>query len=326
MPSKTFSGYGGALSLRGKGDYGIGTVGNPFIVSTLNQWTMSHLIGVQERFASNTGRFGVQLPGIESFNGSYSRYATVPIEELGKTYLFNGYAGHTVRKNGKQFGMHYRGAVLLTGFDITYNWESRDANAYTTNFMSNWCEPGDELTIVEEEALVDVPSAANPRTFMQPAAGGIRFKTLDDNGQPVNVGADDGWTSLCVKNCTLNFNINPIIDNNSCSGKFQHVLEGGNVSCGINATVSGTFDDVDRVGKNLLLRIYPALCSPNSFWEFCAMMNVSMSNFNVDVEGGNAVSFTLQGQYNINPGLCSTVNGYIVDPMNRFWAGAAAGG
>ena len=134
--------------------------------------------------------------------------------------------------------MHYRGAILLTGFDITYNWESRDANAYTTNFLSNWCE-------------------------------------------------------------------------------------GGNISCGINATVSGTFDDVDRVGKNLLLRIYPALCSPNSFWEFCAMMNVSMSNFNVDVEGGNAVSFTLQGQYNINPGLCSTVNGYIVDPMNRFWAGAA---
>ena len=190
--------------------------------------------------------------------------------------------------------------------------------------MSNWCETGDELTIVEEEALVDVPTAANPRTFMQPAAGGIRFKTLNDNGQPINAGADDGWTILCVKNCTLNFNINPIIDNNSCSGKFQHVLEGGNISCGINATVSGTFDDVDRVGKNLLLRIYPALCSPNSYWEFCAMMNVSMSNFSVDVEGGSGVSFTLQGQYNINPGLCSTVNGYIVDPMNRFWAGGVA--
>ena len=176
MPTKTISGFSGALSLRGKGDYGIGAVGNPFLVSTLNNWTLSHVVGVQERFASNTGRFGVQLPGIESFNGSYARYATVPMEELGKTYLFNGYTGHTRRVSGQPHGLHYRGAILLTGFDITYNWESRDANSYTTNFMSNWCEAGDELKIVEEAALLDVPTAANPRTFMQPAAGGICFK------------------------------------------------------------------------------------------------------------------------------------------------------
>jgi hypothetical protein len=326
MATKTISGFGGALSLRSKGDYGIGAVGSSFIVSTLNNWTLSHVVGVQEHFASNTGRFGVQLPGVESFNGSYSRYATVPVEELGKTYLFNGYAGHTTKQGNTQRGLHYRGAVLITGFDITYNWESRDANSYTTNFLSNWCEDGDELTIVEEAALLDIPTAANPRTFMQPAAGGIRFQRLADDGTPIPADTDDGWASLCVKNCTLNFSINPIVDNNSCSGKFQHVLEGGNISCGINATVSSSnFDDVARVGGNLLLRIYPALCSPNSFWEFCAFTNVSMANFNVDVEGGNAVSFTLQGQYNINPGLCSTINGYIIDPLNRYWAGSVTG-
>jgi hypothetical protein len=258
MATKTISGYSGALSLRGKGDYGIGAVGNPFIVSTLNNWNFSHVIGVQERFASNTGRFGVQLPGIESFNGSYSRYATVPVEELGKTYLFNGYAGHTTKVDGKQRGLHYRGAILLTGFEIRYNWESRDANSYNTNFMSNWCEAGDELNIVEDEALVDIPSPTNPRTFMQPAAGGIRFQRLNDNGTPIPASTDDGFSPLCVKNCTLSFSINPIIDNNSCSGKFQHVLEGGNISCSINATVSSSnFDDVDRVGGNLLMRILP---------------------------------------------------------------------
>jgi len=321
---KTISGFSGALSLRHKGDYGIGAVGQPSMISTLNNWTLSHTTGVQEHFASNTGRFGVQLPGVERFNGSYSRYATLPKEELGKTYLFNGYAGHTAKQGSTQRGLHYRGAVLITGFDITYNWESRDANAYTTNFMSNWCEEGDELTIVEEAALFDVPTPDNPRTFMQPAAGGIRFQRLDDAGVPIPADTPDGWATLCVKNCTLNFSINPIVENNSCSGRFQHVLEGGNISCGINATVSScNFDDVARVGGNLLLRIYPALCEPNSFWEFCAFTNVSMSNLNVDIEGGSAVSFTLQGQYNINPGLCSTVNGYIVDPVNRFWAGTA---
>ena len=320
MPTKTISGFSGALSLRGKGDYGIGAVGNPVIVSTLQNWNLTHVIGIQEHYASNTGRFAVQMPGVESFNGSYSRFATVPVEELGKTYLFNGYAGNTVKQGNVQKGIHYRGAVLLTGFDITYNWESRDANQYTTNFISNWCEDGDELTATEDVAIVDIPSAANPRTFMQPGAGGIRFQRLQDDGTPVSA----NWTTLCVKNCSLNFNIQPIIDNNSCSGRFQHVLEGGNISCGINATVSSSnFDDVSRVGGNLLLRIYPALCSPNSFWEFCAFTNVSLSNLNVDVEGGSAVNFTLQGQFNMNPGLCSTVNGYIIDPLNRYWAGSS---
>ena len=325
MPTKTISGYSGALSLRKKGDYGIGMSGNSQIISTLQNWNITHVIALQEHFASNTGRFAVQMPGIESFNGSYSRFATVPIEELGKTYFFNGYAGNTVRQGTTQHGIHYRGAVLITGFDITYNWESRDANQYTTNFISNWCEEGDELTVVEEAAIVDTPSAANPRMFMQPAARGIRFKRLGDDGRPIPSGTGDGWTVLCVKNCTLNFSIQPIIDNNSCSGKFQHVLEGGNISCGINATVSSSnFDDVARVGKNLLLRIYPAICSPNSYWEFCALTNVSMSNMNVDIEGGSAVNFTLQGQFNMNPGLCSTVPGYIIDPNNRYWAGNAA--
>jgi len=69
----------------------------------------------------------------------------VPLEELGKTYLFNGYAGHTVKQNNVQRGLHYRGAVLITGLEVTYNWESRDANAYTTNFISNWCEDGGHL-------------------------------------------------------------------------------------------------------------------------------------------------------------------------------------
>jgi hypothetical protein len=322
MKIKTISGYSGALSLRGKGDYGIGASGNPFVVSTLQNWNLTHLIAVQEHFASNTGRFAVQMPGVENFNGSYSRFATVPVEALGKTYLFNGYAGNTVMKGGKQHGTHYRGAIVITGFDITYTWESRDANQYTTNFISNWCEEGDELTTFEDEAIVDVPSAANPRTFMQPAAGGIRFKRLADNGTPIPANTPDGWAALCVKYCSLNFNIQPIIDNNSCSGQFQHVLEGGNISCGINTTVSSSdFDDVSRVGGNLLLRIYPALCSPSSFWEFCAFTNVSLSNLNVDVEGGSAVNFTLQGQFNMNPGLCSTVNVYIIDPNNRYWAG-----
>jgi len=173
MATKTISGYGGALSLRNKGDYGLGAVGNVFIVSTLQNWNLSNIIAVHEHYASNTGRFGVQMSGIESFNGSYSRFATVPVEELGKTYLFNGYA--TVGQGTTQRGMHYRGAVLITGFDITYNWESRDANQYITTFISNWCEDGDELTVVEEAAIIDVPSAINPRTFMQPGAGGIRF-------------------------------------------------------------------------------------------------------------------------------------------------------
>jgi len=324
--TKVISGYGGALALQEKGDEGLGLVGDKLLASTLSNWNFSHVVGTQERFASNTGRFGVQLPGVESFNGSYSRYATVPFEKLGKTYRFNGYAGHTGMQNGKKRGLHYNGAVLITGFQITYNWESRDANSYTTNFMSNWCEDGDQLTIVEGDALLDIPSATNPRTFMQPAAGGIRFQRLQDDGTPIfPEGSADGFAALCVKNCTLNFSIQPIVENNSCSGKYQHVLEGGNISCSINATVSSSnFDDVDRVGGNLLLRIYPALCSPNSFWEFCAFTNVSMSNFDVDVEGGKAVTFTMQGQYNINPGLCSTINGYIVDPYNRFWAGATA--
>ena len=324
MPTKTISGFSGALTMRGKGDYGIGMVGDAQIVSTLQNWNLTHVIALQEHFASNTGRFAVQMPGIESFNGSYSRFATVPVEALGKTYLFNGYAGNTVTRNGKQHGIHYRGAVLITGFDITYNWESRDANQYTTNFISNWCEEGDELTVVEDEAVVDTPSAANPRTFMQPAARGIRFQRLGDDGKPIPSGTPDGWSVLCVKNCTLNFGIQPIIDNNSCSGRYQHVIEGGNITCGINATVSSSnFDDVARVGKNLLLRIYPAICSPNSYWEFCALTNVSMSNLNVDVEGGGAVNFTLQGQFNMNPGLCSTVTGYIIDPNNRYWAGSS---
>ena len=323
MATKTISGFSGALSLHGKGDYGVGKIGSAAIVSTLQNWNLTHIIGVQEHFASNTGRFGVQMPGIEEFSGSYSRFATVPMEELGKTYFFNGYAGHTVKKEEKQHGMHYQGAVLITGFDITYNWESRDANQYTTNFISNWCEDGDELTIVEAEAIVDKPSAGNPRTFMQPAQGGIRFQRLTDDGTPIPADTNDGWAVLCVKNCTLNFSIQPIIDNNSCSGPFQHVLEGGNISCGLNATVSSSnFDDVARVGGNLLLRIYPAICSPNSFWEFCAFTNVSLSNLTTDVEGGGAVNFTLQGKYNINPGLCSTIDGYIIDPLNRYWAGS----
>ncbi|MCL2709263.1 MAG: hypothetical protein FWE95_00145 [Planctomycetaceae bacterium] len=320
MPTKTISGYSGALSLRSKGDYGIGVVGESRIVSTLQNWNLSYNVAVQEKFASNTGRFGVQMAGIKSFQGSYSRYATVPLEELGKTYLFNGYAGHTVKQNNIQRGLHYRGSVLITGLEVTYNWESRDANAYTTNFISNWCEDGDELKVVEEAALLDTPSAANPRTFMQPGKNGIRVQKLNDSGQPVG-----DWANLCVKNCTLSFSIQPIIENNSCSGEYQHVLEGGNISCGINATVSSSnFDDVADIGSNLLMRIYPSICDPGAFWEFCALTNVSMSNLNVDVEGGGAVSFTLQGKYNINPGFCSTVLGYIVDPMNRYWAGAAA--
>ncbi|MDR0328913.1 MAG: hypothetical protein LBI05_11520, partial [Planctomycetaceae bacterium] len=74
---------------------------------------------------------------------------------------------------------------------------------------------------------------------------------------------------------------------------------------------------------NLLLRIYPALCSPGIFWEFCAITNASLSNLTVDVEGGSAVNFTLQGQFNMNPGLCSTIGGYIIDPMDLYWAGGA---
>jgi len=321
MPTKTISGFSGTLSLRKKGDYGIGTSGQPFIVSTLNNWNLTHTMSMQERYASNTGRFAVQLPGIESFQGSYSRYATVPVEELGKTYFFNGYAGHTQRIGNVQKGLHYQGAVLITGFDINYNWESRDANSYTTQFISNWCEDGDELTIIEDNALVDNPSIANPRTFMQPAQGGIQIRRLADDGLPLG----EGWMPLCAKNCTLNFNIQPIIENNSCSGRFQHVLEGGNISCGINCTVaSSNYDDVARVGTNLLLRVYPALCNPGSFWEFCAITNASLSNLNVDVEGGSAVNFTLQGQFNMNPGLCSTIGGYIIDPLDRWWAGSAS--
>ena len=320
MSTKAISGYGGALSLRKKGNYGIGTDGTAFIVSTLNNWNLTHTTTIQERYASNTGRFAVQLPGIESFQGSYSRYATVPAEELGKTYLFNGYAGHTQRVGNVQKGLHYQGAVLITGFDINYNWESRDANSYTTQFISNWCEDGDELTIIEDNALLDTPSPQNPRTFMQPAQGGIQIQRLSDAGAPLGT-----FMPLCAKNCTLNFNIQPIIENNSCSGKFQHVLEGGNISCGINCTVaSSNYDDVSRVGTNLLLRIYPLLCTPGSFWEFCTIANASMSNLNVDVEGGSAVNFTLQGQFNMNPGLCSTVGGYIIDPLDRYWAGSAS--
>jgi len=321
MPTKTISAYGGALSLRKKGNYGIGTEGSSFLLSTLSNWNMTHTSAMQERYASNTGRYAVQLPGIESFQGSYSRYATIPVEELGQTYLFNGYAGHTVKQGATKRGLHYRGAVLITGFEINYNWESRDANSYTTSFISNWCEDGDELIIVEDDALVDIPSATNPRTFTQPAQGGIQIRRLSDNGTPLGT----GWMPLCAKNCTLSFSIKPIIENNSCSGQFQHVLDGGNISCGINCSVaSSNYDDVARVGTNLLLRIYPSLCNPGSFWEFCAITNASLSNLNVDTEGGSAVNFTLQGQFNMNPGRCSTIGGFIIDPMDRYWAGATA--
>ena len=38
MATKTISGYGGALSLHGKGDYGIGKVGSAAMISTLQNW------------------------------------------------------------------------------------------------------------------------------------------------------------------------------------------------------------------------------------------------------------------------------------------------
>jgi hypothetical protein len=44
---------------------------------------------------------------------------------------------------------------------------------------------------------------------MQPAAGGIRFQRLNDDGTPIPADTEDGWAALCVKNCTINFNINP---------------------------------------------------------------------------------------------------------------------
>jgi len=317
------SGYSGTLSIHEKGDQGEGLVGYPKIVATLNNWNLSHIIATQERYASNTGRFAAQLPGVESFSGSYSRYATVPLEQLGKTYKFNGYAGHTKKvgknQNNKDLykGLHYRGAILTTGINITYNWESRDANAYTVNFISNWCEEGDELTIVEDDALLDIPSPQNPREIRQPAQGGIQFVPVEENGT-YDIAA---IKPLCVKNCTLNFSINPIIENNSCSGQFQHCLEGGNIQCGLNCTVSSSsFDDVARVGRNLLLRIYPSQCEPETFWEFYAITNVSLSNLNVDVEGGSAVNFTLQGQFNKSGHLCSDMDGYILDPLGNYWA------
>jgi len=317
MAGTAISGYGGTLSLMEKGDQGLGTVGASQIITTLSNWNLSSVKAVQERYASNTGRYAVQLPGVESFSGSYSRYATVPLEKLGKTYKFNGYAGHTQKIGNQQQGLHYRGAVLITGINITYNWETRDANSYTVNFISNWCEEGDELTIVEENALLDIPSSSNPHAFRQPAQGGIQFAPVNPDGT-YNIG---GIKPLCVKNCTLNFNINPIIENNSCSGQYQHCLEGGNIQCGINCTVSSSsFDDVAAVGENLLLRIYPSQCEPGLFWEFYAITNVSLSNLNVDPEGGSAVNFTMQGQFNKFGHLCSAMDGYILDPLGNYWA------
>ena len=300
-PTKVISGFGGSMALNGN------------TISTIANWNLTRNLAAIERYASNTGRFAVQLPGIESFQGSYTRYAAVPLERLGRKYRFTGYAGHLeydATENAVR-GIQYEGQVLITGIDITYNWEARDTASYTVNFISTWDKDLDELRI---NPAVNAKRDIGVLTFLQPSPNGIQVS---------QTGADI-WMPLHVKNCNLNFSINPIIENHSGSGKYQHVLEGGNVSVGLSATVaSSNFYDVANMADNLDIKVYPDVVNSNAHWDFRSFTNVSLANLNTDIEGGSAVNFTLQGQYNLYPRAANGqyTLGWIKDPLDHFWVG-----
>jgi hypothetical protein len=109
-------------------------------------------------------------------------------------------------------------------------------------------------------------------------------------------------------------------------------LTGGNVSASFSATVSTNAwaglngsnptptVEIPEIGSDILLRVYPAACSSmlNNYWLFNAMNITGLSNFNVDIEGGSAIQFTMQGQFNIQPSRCAFVVGAgICDPLGR---------
>jgi hypothetical protein len=251
----------------------------------------------------------------------------------------------------------YQFPAIATGVDIQYNWESRDANSYTVNFTSSYSGmkydasttplgpyPNPDLyqpnpvafTEVDKKLLIppflcydgeqikDIASPTNPITMMQPSNSGIRWMKVNDDGSPTGTPTTAGdWTALCVKNCSLSFQIQPVIDNNSCSGSWQEALEGGNVSASFSATVStNDFQTIPNIGDDIILRVYPAACDgmSNRCWTFYAMNITGLSNFNVDIEGGSAIGFTMQGQFNMQPSQCSFVTGAgICDPMGRVW-------
>ena len=311
LHSNVISGFGGSMALQDQ------------TISTIANWNITRNLSSIERYASNTGRFSVQLPGIESFQGSYTRYAMVPFERLGRKYRFTGYAGHTAYNVDEDAirGIQYEGQVLITGVNITYNWETRDTAVYTVDFLSTWDKEGDQLRVNPSVGHPDIVKRfdTGELTFRQPNRKGMRVK-------PVGA-ANTDWKNLYVKNCTLNFSINPIIENHSGSGRYQHVLEGGNVSLHMNSTVaSSNFEDVAGMADNLDVQIFPDVINNNAFWDIRSFTNVSLSNLNTDIEGGSAVNFTLQGQYNLYsfPDIPDNIRalGWIKDPLNRFWVGA----
>jgi len=316
------------------GKYGVvEDTGGVAVVSDVQQWNINQTVDSKSFGASNLKGGTNRRAGLLDWTGNFIRSDKFPNALLlpGLDINFRGYVGDGIAPNS--LGLTQTGVAFIDSLNVVWNWETNELQTLTYNIMSQA-----SILTQAQAAQNDITDPANA---IQSTKAVVQIATAADSFAT--------FSPICVKTATLNILANPQSSSSSCTVvtgppifQTQRRLAGladWNLSLVMDAVTTAPFwsglppptapaDKTWSPGDFVIVRILPDFdLFPGEFWELKYGFVNDMSNFVVNMNTGELVSYTFNISMAVDSGFGESPDGVVSFPAlttNGTWWPTAA--
>jgi hypothetical protein len=272
-------------------------------LSTIRNWQTSITSELKTFVASNTKGGTGRRPGIFDWNGTFGQYGGVPVALPGDAGAFIGYPGPEDGIVGSS-GPCAEGPAMIQQLSTTWNWVTDEIVSTVYNMVGTG-------PLIANSALVQ--DASTPNTTRSSACAPWQFTPVGGAVQ-----------SPCIQQATLNVLVNLKEFANSCTGGFKSRTTGV-----IDWNLSLTLDEADvtkLVGMTPgVFCAIKAFVNPTLFWQLNYGLIGDFSNYNVNIETGDIITYNVNFSMASDNGAAVPVAGAITAPGGvAYWPASGA--
>jgi len=288
------------------------------VISDIRQWTVNQTVDSKSFGASNLKGGTNRRAGLLDWTGSFIRSDKYPLPLLlpGFDIDFKGYVGDGIAPNS--LGLTSTGLAFIDSLNVVWNWETNELQTLTYNMMSQ------ASILAQSQQQANDTSTPNA---IQSAKAVVQIATFADS-------AFANFLPICVKPATLNLLANPQSSSSSCTvvaGPFQTQarksgLVDWNLALVMDAITTAPFFSGDPgaqhpvfgPGDFVIVRILPDSLVIDEYWELQYGFVNDISNFIVNIETGELVSYTFNISMAVDSGFATpTTNSKVLFPLGN---------
>lgn len=300
------------------------------VISDVRQWNINQTVDSKSFGASNLKGGTNRRAGLLDWTGSFMRSDKFPNALLmpGLDINFRGYVGNGIAPNA--LGLTQSGLAFIDSLNVEWNWETNELQTLTYNMMSQ------ASILAQSQAAQN--DTTNPARAIQSAKAVVQIATATDSFTK--------FVPVCVRQASLNLLANPQNSSTSCTvvtGPFQTQrrlagLADWNLSLVMDAITTNPFhsglappapppggNDVTwSPGDFVIIRILPDFVAvPTEFWELKYGFVNDVTNFTVNIETGELVSYTFNISMAVDFGFdtspADSVVSFPATPNGTWW-------